>query len=134
MPSDVLLRCCRVVPASHIEYLVTTRSSLPGWAQPEVSVRRRFNDFVGLAELLKVRSAQQQSSSSSSSGSNSSSRIWLCMQQHVQYAAYKPCHMGGRCVSASKRMLATSYAASWYGMLPMVTLCEHYANGSGSSG
>jgi hypothetical protein len=45
--------------ASHIEYLVTTRSSLPGWAQPEVSVRRRFNDFVGLAELLKVRSAQQ---------------------------------------------------------------------------
>ncbi|KAF6260499.1 hypothetical protein COO60DRAFT_1684872 [Scenedesmus sp. NREL 46B-D3] len=39
--------------ASHIEYLVTARSSLPGWSQPEVSVRRRFNDFVGLAELLK---------------------------------------------------------------------------------
>ncbi|KAF6260469.1 hypothetical protein COO60DRAFT_892770 [Scenedesmus sp. NREL 46B-D3] len=41
--------------ASHIEYLVTARSSLPGWSQPEVSVRRRFNDFVGLAELLKAQ-------------------------------------------------------------------------------
>jgi hypothetical protein len=41
--------------ASHIEYLVTTRSSLPGWSAPEVSVRRRFRDFVSLAELLKVR-------------------------------------------------------------------------------
>ncbi|WIA09894.1 hypothetical protein OEZ85_010108 [Tetradesmus obliquus] len=41
--------------ASHIEYLVSSRSSLPGWSQPEVSVRRRFNDFVGLAELLKAQ-------------------------------------------------------------------------------
>eukprot|EP00775_Hariotina_reticulata_P008356 gene8356-8540_t len=41
--------------ASHIEYLVTTRSSLPGWSAPEVSVRRRFRDFVSLAELLKAK-------------------------------------------------------------------------------
>jgi hypothetical protein len=40
--------------ASHIEYLVTTRSQLPGWSAPEVAVRRRFRDFVALAELLKV--------------------------------------------------------------------------------
>lgn len=41
--------------ASHVEYLVTTRSRLPGWSAPEVAVRRRFRDFVALAELLKVR-------------------------------------------------------------------------------
>lgn len=41
--------------ASHIEYLVTTRSQLPGWSAPEVSVRRRFRDFVALAELLKAK-------------------------------------------------------------------------------
>eukprot|EP00879_Flechtneria_rotunda_P002097 GHRR01002277.1.p1 GENE.GHRR01002277.1~~GHRR01002277.1.p1 ORF type:complete len:327 (+),score=115.19 GHRR01002277.1:235-1215(+) len=41
--------------ASHIEYLVTTRSQLPGWSSPEVSVRRRFRDFVALAELLKAQ-------------------------------------------------------------------------------
>jgi hypothetical protein len=40
--------------ASHIDYLVTTRSRLPGWSAPEVAVRRRFRDFVALAELLKV--------------------------------------------------------------------------------
>lgn len=41
--------------ASHIEYLVTTRSRLPGWSAPEVSVRRRFRDVVALAELLKAK-------------------------------------------------------------------------------
>jgi hypothetical protein len=44
--------------ASHIEYLVSTRSQLPGWSAPEVSVRRRFRDFVALAELLKVSSGE----------------------------------------------------------------------------
>ena len=55
----MVLCVCRVPShqhaASHIEYLVTTRSRLPGWAVPEVAVRRRFRDFVSLAELLKVR-------------------------------------------------------------------------------
>lgn len=47
-----LLRLC--CAASHIEYLVTTRSRLPGWSSSEVAARRRFRDFVALAELLKV--------------------------------------------------------------------------------
>lgn len=40
--------------ASHVEYLVNTHSRLPGWSNADVSVRRRFRDFVTLAELLKV--------------------------------------------------------------------------------
>lgn len=48
-----LLRLC--CAASHIEYLVTTRSRLPGWSSSEVAARRRFRDFVALAELLKAK-------------------------------------------------------------------------------
>jgi hypothetical protein len=33
---------------------VTTRSSVEGWAPAEASVRRRFKDFVSLADVLKV--------------------------------------------------------------------------------
>lgn len=33
---------------SHISYLVTTKTSLPSFTAPEVSVRRRFQDFVWL--------------------------------------------------------------------------------------
>jgi len=41
--------------ASHVEYLVSTRSSLEGWSPAEASVRRRFKDFVALADVLKAR-------------------------------------------------------------------------------
>eukprot|EP00878_Enallax_costatus_P015821 GHUV01016579.1.p1 GENE.GHUV01016579.1~~GHUV01016579.1.p1 ORF type:complete len:284 (+),score=85.93 GHUV01016579.1:312-1163(+) len=46
--------------ASHIEYLVTTHSRLPGWSSSDVSVRRRFRDFVTLADVLKVQQHQRQ--------------------------------------------------------------------------
>lgn len=53
--------CCYcVATASHVEYLVTTRSRLPGWSAEEVAVRRRFRDFVALAELLKVTHSSAQ--------------------------------------------------------------------------
>lgn len=45
--------------ASHIEYLVTTHSRLPGWSSSDMSVRRRFRDFVTLADLLKVGAGHQ---------------------------------------------------------------------------
>ncbi|GBF95905.1 sorting nexin 2A-like [Raphidocelis subcapitata] len=39
---------------SYVSYLVVTRTTLPGWPS-EVSVRRRFRDFVALADLIKAR-------------------------------------------------------------------------------
>jgi hypothetical protein len=75
-----------VAAASHIEYLVTTRSSLPGWAQPEVSVRRRFNDFVGLAELLKVRGGSRSSRSSSTWAVHAASTCIMQLLKQVTWA------------------------------------------------
>lgn len=34
---------------------MTTRTTLPGWPAPEAAVRRRFRDFVSLADALKAR-------------------------------------------------------------------------------
>mmetsp|Transcript_37299 Transcript_37299/g.81235 ORF Transcript_37299/g.81235 Transcript_37299/m.81235 type:complete len:588 (-) Transcript_37299:343-2106(-) len=41
-----------MVGKKYIEYLVTTTTSLPGFAAGKFSVRRRFRDFVSLAEVL----------------------------------------------------------------------------------
>mmetsp|Transcript_30233 Transcript_30233/g.41845 ORF Transcript_30233/g.41845 Transcript_30233/m.41845 type:complete len:619 (+) Transcript_30233:130-1986(+) len=41
-----------VVGKKYVEYLVTTKTSLPGFAGTQFSTRRRFRDFVSLAEVL----------------------------------------------------------------------------------
>ncbi|KAI8464908.1 MAG: hypothetical protein J3K34DRAFT_438762 [Monoraphidium minutum] len=40
---------------SYVTYAVTSRSELPGWAAGGTSARRRFNDFVALADMIKAR-------------------------------------------------------------------------------
>lgn len=42
------------VSGSYVTYTVTSRMSLPKYSSRGASVRRRFRDFVALAELLKV--------------------------------------------------------------------------------
>jgi len=42
-------------PGSYMSYAVASKSSLPGWSPFEVTVRRRFRDFVSLADMVKVR-------------------------------------------------------------------------------
>ncbi|EIE22906.1 hypothetical protein COCSUDRAFT_66447 [Coccomyxa subellipsoidea C-169] len=42
------------VQGGHVTYRVSTSTSLPTFSRPEVTVRRRFRDFVALADLLKV--------------------------------------------------------------------------------
>lgn len=44
-----------MLTGSYVSYMVVSKSSLPGWAGCEVSVRRRFRDFVSLADIIKVR-------------------------------------------------------------------------------
>eukprot|EP00884_Botryococcus_braunii_P021551 jgi/Botrbrau1/807/Bobra.0352s0004.1 len=40
--------------SNYISYLVVTHTSLPSYPQKTMSVRRRFRDFVALADLLKL--------------------------------------------------------------------------------
>lgn len=43
------------VEESYMTYLITTKTTSKNFAAPEVTVRRRFKDFVSLAELLQER-------------------------------------------------------------------------------
>ncbi|KAK9835396.1 hypothetical protein WJX81_006991 [Elliptochloris bilobata] len=42
------------ISGGHVTYRVDTSTTLPGFARPEVSVRRRFREFVALGDLLKA--------------------------------------------------------------------------------
>ena len=45
---------CTGVNEPYYTYLVNTSTTLSAFSQPEMSVRRRFRDFVDLAKLLKL--------------------------------------------------------------------------------
>ena len=47
-------------------YPITTRTTLPGFAQPETTVHRRFKDVVALSDLLNVGGAGGQGALSGS--------------------------------------------------------------------
>lgn len=49
---------------TYVAYLVTTKTGQAGGGKTEAAVRRRFNDFVSLADMVKLRWAWQPSSSS----------------------------------------------------------------------
>jgi hypothetical protein len=40
---------------TYVAYLVTTKTGQAGGGKKETAVRRRFNDFVSLADMVKIR-------------------------------------------------------------------------------